>query len=245
MTTEKMKIELIESMYPIVTAIRLYHRHEVIGMQNIPKEGAALIVCNHSLATYDMSLLMAAIYAEQKRIVRSLIDHLFFKIPYLGQLMEVFGSVQGTPENAIRILKEGNLVAVAPGGMFEALRPSSQRYQIRWDRRRGFARLAMNAQVPVVLAACPKADDIYQVYPSEVSKFIYERFKVPFFIARGVGLTPLPRPVKLVHFLSEPIMPPKLSEDEKTQSARLTKFHHQLVKRMEELMAEAVRHRHD
>jgi 1-acyl-sn-glycerol-3-phosphate acyltransferase len=239
----KINSELIESVYPVINALRLYHRHEVIGLENVPTEGSGLIVCNHSLATYDMSLLMCAIYDQTHRIVRSLIDHTFYKIPFLGELMEVFGSVEGTPENAIKILTEGNLVTVAPGGMSEALRPSSQRYQIRWDRRKGFARLAIQAQAPVILAACPKADDIYQVYPSQISNYIYETFRFPFFLARGVGLSPLPRPVKLIHFLSEPMIPPKPAKSEKTAANQLEKFHKELIVRMEELMAAAIRYR--
>jgi 1-acyl-sn-glycerol-3-phosphate acyltransferase len=212
-------------------------------MEHLPKHGGALLVCNHSLATYDISLLLTAIYADLGRYTRPLIDRLFFKVPYLGEIMTFFGAVQGSPEAADKLLKSGELVTVAPGGMREALRPSSERYQIRWDRRFGFARLAMRANVPVILAACPRADDLYDVYPSHLTAWFYRTFRVPVFLARGIGPTPVPRPIKLVHYLSEPIMPPPWSDDEAEREPRVERFHAQLVERMHELIGEAIQHR--
>lgn len=235
--------ERMLKLLPIAQAIRFYHRHEVVGMENIPTSGRCLLVCTHSLATYDMSLLFAAIYEKTHRVTRPLIDRLFFKVPMVGPLMEYFGSVQGNPDNARTLLGEDNLVAVAPGGMREALRPSTQRYQIRWDRRRGFARLAIETGAPIILAACPRADDIFEVIPNPITKWAYQAFKVPVFLARGIGLSPVPRPVKLVHYLSEPILPPTLTGDEEAQKKQLARFHTKLCKRMEQLIGEAIAHR--
>lgn len=235
--------DLVKTFLPFLQAARLYHRHEVVGLENIPKEGPVLVVCNHSLATYDIVLLMTAMYADRGRLPRPLIDRLFFKIPYVGDAATMFGAVQGSPEGAKNLLEEGNVVTVAPGGMREALRPSTQRYQIRWDRRYGFVKLAMSTRSPIVLAACPKADDLYDVYPSHVTKWAYKTFKVPLFLARGLGPTPLPRPVKLVHYLSEPIMPPEMPETKEEQDAVAREFHGRLVKRMLELISAAIHHR--
>lgn len=228
------------SLLPIVNALRLYHRHEVVGMENIPKDSQCLLVVNHSLATYDIGLLFAAVYEKTGRLTRPLIDRLFFRVPFLGDVMSFFGSVQGTPDNAKDLLYSGNIVAVAPGGMQEALRPSTERYQIRWDRRYGFARLAIETGTPIVLAACPKADDIYDVYPSPITKWAYQAFKIPVFIARGFGLTPLPRPVKLVHHLSEPMIPPKPLDNPEAFKRQVQRFHAKICKRMEMLIGEAI-----
>jgi hypothetical protein len=244
-TIPPVNMDALKNLIPVVQAIRLYHRHEVVGIDHVPSEGPALVVANHSLATYDISLLMAAIYLETKRVPRPLIDRLFFKIPGLGDLMEFLGAVQGSQESARTLLKKDNIVTVAPGGMREALRPSSERYQIRWERRTGFAKLAMATGAPIILAACPKADDLYEIYPNPVTSWAYKTFRVPLFLARGVGPTPLPRPVKLVHFLSEPITPPRVPEGaDEAEGERIAKdFHAQIVTRMHELIAEAVRWR--
>jgi len=228
---------------PLVKGLRRYHRHTVNGLNSIPKEGKVLLVVSHSLATYDIALLFHAIYKGRGRLSRALIDKLFYKIPYLAEFMEATGSAEGSSESAKRLLNSGEIVAVAPGGMNEALRPSSERYQIRWEKRKGFAKLAIETQTPVVLAVCPKADDMYEVYPNKLTKWAYSTFKVPLFIARGVGYTPIPRPVRLTHFLSEPIKPPVPKEDPIAFRRQVTRFHKKLELRAHELIADAVRAR--
>jgi 1-acyl-sn-glycerol-3-phosphate acyltransferase len=156
--------------------------------------------------------------------------------------MNYFGSVQGNPDHAKELLADGNIVAVAPGGMQEALRPSSERYQVRWRKRRGFARIAIEAQVPVVLAACPRADDLYDIYANPVTKLIYDKLRMPLPLVRGIGPTILPRPVKLVHYISEPIKPPKLDTNPDVNEKRLDAFHLKLTKRMQQLIGEAIAH---
>ena len=60
--------DLLGGVLPILQAARTYHRHEVVGMENLPKTGPALVVVNHSLATYDIVLLMTAIYTDFGRL---------------------------------------------------------------------------------------------------------------------------------------------------------------------------------
>ena len=130
----------------------------------------------------------------------------------------------------------------APGGMQEALRPSEERYQVRWSKRRGFARMAMEAQVPIILAACPRADDMFEVYPNFLTKMIYDRLRLPLPLMRGIGPTIIPRPVKLVHYLSEAMRPPKIDADPEVNQKRLEVWHQKLTKRMQQLIGEAIAH---
>lgn len=237
------KKEVIEKLLPVLQTLRMYHRHSVIGMENLPKEGRTLVVVNHSLATYDIILLMTAVFLETGRLPRPLIDRLFFKVPYAGELAEFLGSMQGSQKNAELLLNQDELITVAPGGMREALRPSTERYQIRWDQRIGFCKLAIRTRTPIVLAACPKADDLYDIYPNRLTKWIYQNHKIPFFLARGFGLSPIPRPIQLTHFISEPLPPPEAPEDPEQLNRVATEFHQRVVARMESLISEAIRHR--
>lgn len=235
--------EFVQKVMPLMLAARAYHRHSVEGLEHVPNKGRALIVVNHSLATYDIMLLLTAIQQEKGRQPRPLIDRLFFKIPYLGDLATLYGAVEGSQKAAERLLNEDELITVAPGGMREALRPSTQRYQIRWNRRTGFVKLAMRTRSPIILAACPKADDLYDVYPSHVTAWIYKNFKVPVFFARGLGPTPIPRPIQLTHFLSEPMLPPAPTGDEDHDDEVARKFHEGLMRRMRDLISAGVHHR--
>jgi 1-acyl-sn-glycerol-3-phosphate acyltransferase len=215
-----------------------YHQYEVQGMEHVPREGPALIVVNHSLATYDSILLGAAIYLETGRYAAGLADRRIFQTPGLSQLFAGMGAVEGTPEAGQRILRQGHLLVVSPGGMRESLRPSSRRYEIRWRGRLGFARLAINAQAPVLLAACPTADDIYRVYANPLTPLVYRYLIWPLPFARVVGPTIIPRRVKLVHHLRPLIYPPPLQKG-KADDRDVRMFQAQLEHEMDELMAEA------
>ena len=224
------------TLVQFLRALRLYHRHQVVNLAAVPDQGSVLLAANHSLATYDIVLLMTAIYERTDRISRPLVDRLFFRIPFAGEVVRAFGALEGSPENAAKLLKNGEIITVAPGGMREALKPSSEKYQIKWEGRYGFIKLAMKTKTPIVLAACPKADNIYNVAPSALTDWAYKRFRVPVFLAKGFGSTPLPKPVKLRHHLSDPFKPPPTSRNQTIYERRIREFHAELTSAMEELM---------
>lgn len=231
--------DMVSLILPVLDVLRLYHRHSVEGLEHVPSKGRALLVVNHSLATYDITLLWAAIHDQKARFVRGLADRLFFKIPGIGPIVESLGAAEGSQANAERLLLQDHIVCVAPGGMREALRPSSEKYRIDWERRTGFVKLAIATQSPIILAACPKADDLFDVYPSALTRWAYSKLKIPVFFARGIGPTPVPRPIKLVHYLSRPIHPPPIGPDGITD-AMIRAFHLKLSRKMKQLMARGV-----
>lgn len=222
-----------------IDALRVYHKHVVSGMENVPKKGRVLVVVNHSLATYDIGLLIGAIHEETGRKARPLGDRLLFKIPYLKDYMKSLGVVEGDVNTATDLLSKEELVTVAPGGMRESLRPSSQRYQIMWEKRKGFAKLAIETQTPVLLAMCPKADDIFEVYPNKLTSWAYKNFKIPLFLARGFGPTLIPKPIPLKHYLSECVVPPKLKKTA-VHPLQVYHFHKKLIKISNDLIEQAL-----
>ncbi len=236
--TDAMNTDLLIKLAPFIAGVRAYHHHTALGLDKLP-EGGMILAANHSLASYDIALLMAAIYEYSNRIPRALIDRLFFKVPGLGAIMESLGSREGSQENAVNLLKSGEIIVIAPGGMREALRPSREKYKVMWSRRKGFARLSIESGVPIVLAACPAADDIYDIAPSHVTAWAYKTLKVPLFFAKGFGYSPIPKPVLLTHLVSEPLYPPKKSDSPEEMTKRVNEFHARIAKRMDELMAEA------
>lgn len=230
---------------PVLAGLARYHAYTVDGLERVPRQGGALIVVNHSLATYDIGLLGRAIETSRGRTLRMLGDRLIFKLPGLRDLARSAGVLEAKPDAALQLLRQGELVGVAPGGMMEALRPTSDAYEIQWEGRRGFARLALQAQVPIVLAACPSADNLYDVYENPLTRWVYERTRLPLPIATGrFGITLLPKKVTLRHVLSDPIYPPKLPRPDAKPGdadyeAILNGFHQQLIASMESLMAQA------
>jgi 1-acyl-sn-glycerol-3-phosphate acyltransferase len=212
------------------------HQHRACGVENIPA-GPCLLVVNHSLATYDIGLLMLAVWDMHHRLPRSLGDKRLFHLPWAARAAQYMGAQVASPTAGEELLADGRIVLVAPGGMKEAIRPSDERYRLRWADRKGFVRLALSAQVPIVLAACPRADDLYRVYRSGLTDAIYDLIHLPVPLFKGRGWSLLPDPVQLVHLVDEPIVPPDVGPDD--QDALHT-FHAHVVERMEALMERAL-----
>lgn len=231
----------LQRLHRVVSVLRTVHRHRVIGLENISLSGRMILAVNHSFVTYDIAMLAAAVYAERGRACRALGDRLIFKIPGLREVALACGVCEGNPQNAQELLEGEELVSVAPGGMYEALRSKDERYQLRWDRRTGFCRVAMRYQTPIVLAACPKADDLYSLYDNPLTQKIYQRFRMPLPLLRGFGPTLLPQPIALTHLVSEPLMPPAWDPDPAACEEALGVFHRRVVMRMEGLMGEALK----
>jgi 1-acyl-sn-glycerol-3-phosphate acyltransferase len=214
-----------------------YHRHRVLGLDNVPRGGRALLVVNHSLATYDIMLLGRRIWKETGRAPRGLGDRAIFRTPGLGELARRVGVVEADPGAARSLLDQNEIVVVAPGGMQEALRSSDRRYELTWSRRRGFVRLAIQARAPLVLAACPRADDVFTIYENKLTDAVYERFRWPAPLLRGLAGLPIPRPVPLLHLVAAPMDPPSVDPDDEDA---VVAFHAEVVERMRQLMADAL-----
>lgn len=207
-----------------------YHRYEIRGFGHIPRRGRAILVVNHSFATYDAILLGAAIVNRVRRDFVGLADRQLFRFPRVAGWLRRLGLTKANRTNAEAALREGKLVCVAPGGMREALRPSTQRRRVLWHERRGFVELAVRTRSPVILAACPNADDLFEVRPTFLTRLLYETAHLPFAVIRGWGPTLLPRPVKLVHHVSPPMRPPRTGN-------AVERFHDRLTRAMSEMLS--------
>ncbi len=219
----------------ILAPLKRYHQHQVVGLEHIPRSGPVLLVLHHSLATYDGLLLGMTILDQVGRAPRGLGDNAIFRVPWLRGVARRAGIVPASPHAGAELLAAGELVAVAPGGMRESLRTRDERYRVAWSDRRGFARLALRTGAPIVLAACPRADDIYTVYPSRITRGIYQRFHLPLPVFRGLGPTPLPRPTALVHHVAAPLRPP--AHDPADEEAQIAALHAAATARMKALLA--------
>lgn len=226
--------EFLERARKVLLPLARYHRFQIFGLEHIPAKGAALLVVHHSLATYDGFLLGDAIYQGTGRLPRGLGDDRIFQIPGLRKIALALGIVPASPEAGERLLREGHLLGVAPGGMWESLRPREERRRSRWEGRRGFVRLALRMGVPMIFAACPAADDIFTVYHNRVTDGVYQRLHWPVPVLRGVGLSLIPRPVKIRAFISAPLQPPPW--DPAQEEAQIEALHQAAQARMATLL---------
>ncbi|KAL9880466.1 DGAT1/2-independent enzyme synthesizing storage lipids isoform 5-T5 [Glossina fuscipes fuscipes] len=125
---------------------RIYHGYEVIGMENIPDNGPALIVYYHGAIPVDMYYLNSRVVLQKDRLIYSIGDRFLFKLPGWGTISEAFHISPGTVQSCVNILNEGNLLAISPGGVYEA-QFGDNYYELLWRNRVGFAKVALDAKL--------------------------------------------------------------------------------------------------
>ena len=122
-------------------------------MGNVPEQGPVLLVGNHSGGnvtpdTMVFTLAFSTYFGVERRFYQ-LAHNLVLSLPWLGFLRR-FGTVAASPRNAERALRSGAALLVYPGGDHETHRPSWQSGTVDFAGRRGFVRLALDHDVPIV-----------------------------------------------------------------------------------------------
>jgi 1-acyl-sn-glycerol-3-phosphate acyltransferase len=147
---------------------RYWFRVEVEGVENVPSDGGALIVSNHSGALPpDAPMIMQALRHEhpQPRPLYMLGEDWFKGYPGVGLLANKIGLVGAHPANAQRLLRdEGRLVLVFPEGQKGSRKLFWQRYRLRRFGRGGFVRTALRAGVPIVPTAVIGAEEAMPIF---------------------------------------------------------------------------------
>ncbi len=145
---------------------RQWFRVEVRGIENIPSEGAALIVANHSgTIAVDSLMTQLAVHDEHPagRNLRMLGADVVFQTPVVGELARKGGSTLATSADAERLLAAGELVGVWPEGFKGIGKPFSERYKLQRFGRGGFVSAAMKAGVPIIPCSIVGAEEIYPI----------------------------------------------------------------------------------
>jgi len=139
-----------------------WFRVEVRGIDNIPTEGGALVVSNHSgTVPLDGLMTMVSIHDQTGRHLRPLGADLVFKMPLVSSLARKGGATLACNEDAERMLRNGELVGVWPEGFKGIGKPYSQRYKLQRFGRGGFVSAALRTGVPIVPLAVVGAEEIY------------------------------------------------------------------------------------
>jgi 1-acyl-sn-glycerol-3-phosphate acyltransferase len=143
-----------------------YFRIRLLGLENVPDEGAALLVANHSGGIpYDGTMLLYGIHRDhpRHRRVRPLVANFAFRAGWMSQVVARIGGVPASTETALPLLAAGQLLAVFPEGLKGVGKLYRERYRLTRFGRGGFARLARQAQVPMLPVAIVGAEEIHPV----------------------------------------------------------------------------------
>jgi 1-acyl-sn-glycerol-3-phosphate acyltransferase len=175
-----------------------WFRIDVRGIENIPAEGGALVVSNHSGAIPMDGLMTALVLHDHaQRSLRMLAADLVFTLPFVGELARKGGATLAGSEDAERMLVRGELVGVWPEGYKGIGKPFSERYKLQRFGRGGFVSAALRVKVPIIPCSVVGAEEIYPMIGNipALARLLGAPYIpiTPFFPWLGLlGLVPLP-----------------------------------------------------
>lgn len=175
-----------------------WFRIEVRGAENIPAEGGALVVSNHSgTVPVDGLMTLVSIHDATGRFLRPLGADLVFRLPFVSSLARKSGATLACTEDAERMLRGGELVGVWPEGFKGIGKPYSQRYKLQRFGRGGFVSAALRTGVPIIPLSVVGAEEIYPLVGNVPS--LARLLGVPYIpitplfpLLGPLGLVPLP-----------------------------------------------------
>lgn len=157
--------EVLDTVKPFFDFMyRKYWRVEVSGLENIPDEGRALLVANHSgQLPWDGAMVGLAVMNEHpaQRLVRTLYADWFPTLPFFSTLFVKAGQTLATEENGIRLLEQEQLVAVYPEGYKGVGKLFRERYRLARFGRGGFVRMALKTRSPMIPVSVVGAEETY------------------------------------------------------------------------------------
>ncbi|OBG26069.1 lysophospholipid acyltransferase family protein [Mycobacterium sp. 852002-51057_SCH5723018] len=143
---------LVKATKPLA---RRWFRFEVRGLENLTRDGGALVVGNHSggMLTPDVLIFASAFYDRfgYDRPLYTLGHDGMFAGPMSGWLGRL-GVIRANPKNTAAALRSGGVVLVFPGGIYDAYRPTLSANVVDFNGRTGYVRSALDAGVPIVPA---------------------------------------------------------------------------------------------
>lgn len=224
-----------------------YFKVEVRGIENIPAEGRAILVGNHSgLLPLDGAMIAMAMANGHKspRRVRYLVTDWFFSLPGIADWVKETGSVRATIDNAKALLEKDELVGIYPEGVRGVGKPFRERYRVL-DFHPGFVALAIATQTPLIPVATVGGDEIYPEFTNlnKLARFI----GMPFYpvtltfpwLAFPLHLIPLP--VRWMIHVHPPIRlnyPPERATDRKLVLRLAREIQYTIQRDLNRLLAE-------
>jgi 1-acyl-sn-glycerol-3-phosphate acyltransferase len=179
-----------------------YFRYELEGFETLVETQPSVIVGYHGGPfTFDLWMLGTRMYDELGYFPRACWHPSWWRVPAVGKIVSELGGLPQFPTDAdIRALKSrGEHLVFAPGGPEEGLRPFWDGGRVHLGRHRGYAKLALAHDMPIIPVVATGLD----------RTFLGLNHGSPW-VAVGVGgVWPLalPFPVKIRQRIGAPIHP--------------------------------------
>jgi 1-acyl-sn-glycerol-3-phosphate acyltransferase len=197
-----------------------YFRHEVRGWDRLP-DAPCLLVGIHAggILPIDAYAFGFAWFRRfgMDRIPRGTAHDFLTSSPVIGDYLRKIGVIPASHAGISTALAAGDDVVLYPGGDVDALRPWTKRDEVIFGGRKGWIRMALEANVPIVpLANLGASDTLFVLTDGQALAKLLRLDKllrakaVPIALGFPLGLTlgvfpQIPLPAKLRTEILEPI----------------------------------------
>src|SRR4051812_11929205 len=197
-----------------------YFRHEVRGWDRLP-EPPCLFVGIHAggILPIDAYAFGFAWFRRfgMDRILRGTAHDFLTSAPIIGDYLRKIGVIPASHEGISTALAAGDDVVLYPGGDVDALRPWTKRDEVVFGGRKGWIRMALEADVPIVpIANLGASDTLFVLTDGQMIAKALQMDKllrakaVPIAVGFPLGLTlgvipQIPLPAKLRSEILEPM----------------------------------------
>ena len=148
--------QVIEQLMPFFGWVyRDYFRVQTDGWEHIPRTGKVLLIGSHNggLAAPD-TVMMTYDWFRQfgtDRLAYALMEpKTWQKLPGLARLATQVGTIRPHPDLVRAALRRDAAVLIYPGGTKDVFRPYSLRNKIYFHGHKGFIKLALQEEVPII-----------------------------------------------------------------------------------------------
>lgn len=148
--------QVIRQLIPLLDWFyQSYFHVQTSGWENIPKSGKVLLIGSHNggLAAPDLYMVMRDWYQQfgVDRSVYALMNPTIWQaMPGLARLATQMGAIRARPKMAFAALHNNASLLIYPGGAQDVFRPYSERNKICFYGHRGFIKLALETETPIV-----------------------------------------------------------------------------------------------
>ncbi len=136
---------------------RIYNEYSIVGADQIPRSGPALIVLNRGVVPLDAWYFFLEHYRRNGRMIRVVCEDFVFSVPGLRRLAKITGAVPRRASVVRKLLESGHLVAISPPSFL------------------GQAKLVIETDVPVIPVFTQNVESMYRsliTFPVSLTSFV-------------------------------------------------------------------------
>ena len=163
---EKVDPDFAHKIEPFLEGLyKYYFRCDVQGWENIPQTKALFVGNHNGLLTFEVLMMFYAYWKHfgTSRKALGLAHSVALNNPFFKWIIPRIGAVPADPDIALEAVKRDYSLLVYPGGEKESFRPFSERKKVDFYQRKGFIKLALKAEVPLVPIVSIGAHESYVI----------------------------------------------------------------------------------